>query len=714
MRLIPVFLLAVCGCANAQLSINGFNGLTASLWSSGEYTVSLPGPGWQLSGNVSTSVSNARVASGTDALGSWEELAFDYYVGASSRSAAIRAYTARAVTLFSVTYNNPSANTAPFPALAAPAQLSHLSFNGTFAEATFSGLMPEGPWVFFDASANAFIVSAASNYMVAAMTSGSSGQIQSGISTQIATLPAGFTHSTVLAFGNGINPTFAAWGQALTDLGGKKRPVNDADVLLKSVSYWTDNGAAYYYNPGGPSYTDTLKAVKGEFDSKGIRLGSMQLDSWWYPKAPDDSWSSPGGIWVYRASPAIFQPDLASFQSGLGLPLATHSRWIDVASPYRSEYVISGNVATDPSYWEDAAAYLQSSGVTTYEQDWLNINAETAFNLTDPIAFLNNMAASMAKRRIDMQYCMATPKHFLQSTNYNNLTTIRVSQDGFGPTRWTDFLYASRLAGALGIWPFSDVFMSTNVNNLVLATLSAGPVGIGDALGQISAANLLQSVRTDGVIVKPDVPITPLDSVFVSDAAGGNAPMVASTYSDFGGMRASYIFAYTRGAAAPITIDPATYGIQSSAYLYDYLNGVGYLITANSVKTIDLANGVGYFILVPVGESGIAFLGDKGQFVTLGKKRIPAFADKGQIAVSVEFAQGEHLRTLFGYSPQSVNVSAVKGTVEASAWDPVTQLFMVRVHASSTGRVRLHIRTSAGSSATAAGACGTQCGSGAR
>jgi hypothetical protein len=210
------------------------------------------------------------------------------------------------------------------------------------------------------------------------------------------------------------------------------------------------------------------------------------------------------------------------------------------------------------------------------------------------------------------------------------------------------------------------------------------------------------------------VPITPLDSVFVSDAAGGNAPMVASTYSDFGGMRASYIFAYTRGAAAPITIDPATYGITSSAYLYDYLNGVGYLITANSVKTIDLASGAGYFILVPVGESGIAFLGDKGQFVTLGKRRIPAFTDKGQVAVAVEFAQGEHLRTLFGYSPQAVSASAVKGTVEASTWDPLTQLFTVRVHATSTGRVRLHIRTSAGSSSTQAGACGSQCGSGAR
>jgi lipopolysaccharide biosynthesis protein len=38
----------------------------------------------------------------------------------------------------------------------------------------------------------------------------------------------------------------------------------------------------------------------------------------------------------------------------------------------------------------------------------------------------------MAKRGIDIQYCMALPKHFLQSTNYSNVTNIRTSQDRFG------------------------------------------------------------------------------------------------------------------------------------------------------------------------------------------------------------------------------------------------------------------------------------------
>lgn len=691
MKYLLVGFLVLCASADAQLTINGFNGLTASLSANGAYSVFVPNPGWQFAGSLGASASNSRTASGTDNLGAWEELAFDYAAGSSSRSGSIRAYTGRPVVLFNVTYNNASPNAAPFPSLNQPPNLLQLSFNGTFAYPSFGELLPDSPWVFFDSAANTFIVSPASDYMVAATTTGSGNQIQGGISSQIATLPAGLTHLTALVYGQGINRTFAAWGQALTDLAGKTRPANDADTLLQSVSYWTDNGAAYYYNPGGSSYTATLEAVKSEFSTKGISLGSMQLDSWWYPKGPNDLWSSSGGIWVYTAAPTLFQPDLASFQAILGVPLTTHARWIDVASPYQTQYTISGGVATDPRYWEAAATYLQSSGVTTYEQDWLNSNAQTNFNLTDPVAFLDNMAASMSARGIDMQYCMAAPKHFLQGTNYNNLTTIRTSQDGFGPTRWTEFLYSSTFAASLGVWPFSDVLMSSDLDSLILATLSAGPVGLGDALGGISAANLLQAVRPDGVIVKPDIPAAPIDSVFISDAQGIDTPMVASTYSDFDGMRAHYIFAYTRATAAPITIAPGAYGISGAAYLYDYLKGSGYFIGAGSEKTVTLANGVGYFVLVAVGKSGVAFLGDKGHFVTLSKKRIPALTDTGHAEVTVAFAAGENVRTLFGYSPEAVAVNTVDGSVEAPSWDPATQLFTIRVHPSNSGGAALHI-----------------------
>ncbi|HWF11932.1 MAG TPA: hypothetical protein VG297_25865 [Bryobacteraceae bacterium] len=710
--------LAFGGAASAQLTISGLNNLTASFTPAGAFSVTFPGVAWQVGGTLGARPSNSIIATGADNIGAYQEIAFDYASGASSRSGSIRAYTNRPLVMFAITYLSGGTNAAPFPVFSTyPQGLFHLAWNGMFAFPEFNALLPDSPWVLFDGGANTLVISPASDYLVAATALGANGEIQAGISSKIPALPAGMTHRTLLAYGPGINQTIDSWGRALTDLAGKQRPANDADTLLNTISYWTDNGATYYYDPGGPSYTDTLRAVKADFDAAGIELGSMQLDSWWYPKGPDNAWSSHGGIWSYSAAPGIFPSDLTGFQTSLGIPLTTHARWLDAASPYRGQYQISGNVATDPQYWEDMAAYLKSSGVTTYEQDWLGLNAQATLNLIDPAAFFDNMAASMAKRGITMQYCMALPEHFLQSTNYSNLTTIRTSGDGFSRARWTEFLYGARLASALGIWPFSDVLMSTDRESLIVAALSAGPVGIGDALGAMSTDNLRRVVRSDGVIVKPDAPLTPLDSTIASDAQSHSisytaTPMIASTFTDFGGVRAQYIFAYTRGADAPITIQPSAFGLTGAAYLYDYLGGIGYTIAANSQLTLNLQNGTGYFVLSPVGESGIVFLGDKDQFVTLGKKRIAALADTGRVDVKVAFAAGEGARTLFGYSPQPVAVVSLRGGVEAPVWDASTQMFSVRVHASIDGTARIRIAPAliaVDGSADPVG-CGIRCG----
>src|SRR6202045_2163600 len=103
-----------------------------------------------------------------------------------------------------------------------------------------------------------------------------------------------------------------------------------------------------------------------------------------------------------------------------------------------------------------------------------------------------------------MQDSMAVPRHFLQGARYGNLTTIRVSGDRFRREKWDTFLYTSRFANALGIWPWCDVFMSREADNLLLATLSAGMVGIGDRSGAGNKRNLLHARRSEGAVTKPD------------------------------------------------------------------------------------------------------------------------------------------------------------------------------------------------------------------
>jgi hypothetical protein len=668
--------------AFAQLTITASGAASLSVSPAGSWSISVPGLKWTFSGTIGAPAVAAHVNEGKDTAGAWQEIAFDYQLSGVSRSASIRLYQNRPAALFSSTLNAADANTTSFPVISAyPTGLSHVSFNGLFAPPQFTHLIAESPWAYFDAAGNTFILSPASNFMTSVLDRRADGSLATGISPKIANLPAGFQQSALLVFGKGINQTFDNWGLTLTGLSGKKRPANDADALLKSISYWTDNGATYYYNAGGASYSGTLEAIRKEFDDKGVRLGSLQLDSWWYPKGPDNSWSSHSGIWTYKASTALFLPDLSGFQKRVKTPLITHARWIDANSPYRTQYAMSGNVIVDPRYWDDTAAYLKASGVATYEQDWLGTEAHSDFNLTDPDLFLTGMASAMAKQGLTVQYCMATPQHFLQSTKYSNVTTIRASQDRFRPENWTEFFYSSRLASALGVLPFTDVFMSSETNNLIPALLSAGPVAFGDPMGTLSRENLLLAARSDGVIVKPDVPATPLDSVFRNDAKGTDVPMVAATHTDFGsGLKTHYIFAYPRGANKTITINPVSYGIAGDAWLYDALHRTGRLIISHSTYTLDLNEGPAYFVLAPVGPSGIAVLGDRNHLVSMGKKRISAYGDTGTANLSVVFAAGESARTIFGYSASPVLASAITGSAGGLTWDPSTQIFTLNVY----------------------------------
>jgi len=228
--------------------------------------------------------------------------------------------------------------------------------------------------------------------------------------------------------GSGINSVFDAWGQALTALYGKVRPASDADVSLARAGLWTDNRSPYYYNPGvaGQALIDAVN----DYQSRGVKLGYVQADSWWYPKGMPPSWENNGtGLYVLRADLSLFPDDLAGFQGALAFP------WWSMRAGGKTEsgprrVRLLGQRPIDPRYWSDLATYLASSGVAVFEQDWLSDQAATERNLHDPDAFFDNMAQAMAARGIHMQYSMPQPRHFLQGAKYSNLTSIRAAADG--------------------------------------------------------------------------------------------------------------------------------------------------------------------------------------------------------------------------------------------------------------------------------------------
>ncbi len=497
----------------------------------GKYSIANSQTHLELQGQLPEAASRLRVSKSMDALGAYGEIEADY--GKNGRTAAIRLYYQRAAVLLLDEHRGADANAAPFPDFRAmPQDLMRASYQvSTFSPIDFGKLDAQGPWLFFDRRRNVMVLSPADNFLVANMQEAPSGEMRSGIDPKISTLPAEFTHRTLLVFGEGINRTINDWGGDLQKLDHKQPVANDADVVLNKFGYWTDNGASYYYKfDPALGYEGTLLAVRDRYRQLGVPIAYLQLDSWWYPKEKGENAGKDNGEIVYRADPKIFPHGLSAFHQQLGLPFVTHARWISTSSPYRKQYRMSNNVIIDPRFWNSTAEYLKQGGVVVYEQDWLNQNAHPAIDIAQSHEFLADMSSALARQDIAIQYCMALPGYFLASTQFSNLRTIRTSPDRFERSRYDDFLYTSALAHAVGLWPWTDTFMSKELPNLVISTLSAGPVGTADALDAIDAANLKRVMRADSVILKPDMPLLPIDAMYLTDAAGGKppaAPMVA-------------------------------------------------------------------------------------------------------------------------------------------------------------------------------------------
>jgi hypothetical protein len=673
----------------------------------GNYEVRETNPAWHFGGSLGQSLSDVTSDDGKDAVGNYQAISFAWQEGAASMRGEIRIYRQTAVVVFAETcVTATELPPAPFPSFTTVPEALHVfSYQQkNFAPPSFSANDCSTPWLLFDDAANALVISPASHFMVAAMIGDGHHQLASGLNPKLRNLPAGFTQQTILAYGHGINPTWDLWGKSLVAGQGSERPGNEADTILKYFGFWTDNGAYYYYNYDlAKGYQGTLESLMDHYRQEQIPVRYLQLDSWWYyktftdpdgkmgttkaPKLPEGEWNRYGGLLEYKAHPALFPDGLSAFQQTIQLPLVTHNRWIDPASPYHQHYAISGVAAVDPKWWDDIATYLKASGIVTYEQDWLdriyNYSPEFSSTTGAADAFLDNMARACKEKGITVQYCMPLPGNFMQGSRYPNLTTIRTSDDRFEPDRYDSFLYVSRLAQSMGIWPWADVFNSTETNNLLLATLSAGPVGVGDAMGRENKENILMSARSDGVLVKPDAAIVPLDQSYLADAQHLPAPLVAATDTDHNGYKTEYVFAFNRSKTHPemLHFAPSELDLKGPVLVYDYFSGTWRRLNASDDYSATLeARTAAYYVVAPFGRSGIAFLGDQGKFVGTGKNRISSLKDEdGKLTATVLFAPDEKSVVLHGCSTMPLKVNTRFARVNFLKSDSATGYFQVEV-----------------------------------
>jgi hypothetical protein len=431
----------------------------------------------------------------------------------------------------------------------------------------------------------------------------------------------------------------------------------------------------------------------------------LQLDSWWYPKStwnpqektnaiknsalPAQAWNRYGGLLEWKADPGVFPNGMEAFHKRINLPFLAHNRFIDRDSPYHKRFAISGLAGIDPGYWAELASYASSSGISVYLQDWLsaiyNFSPELSSIPGKGVAFLDHMASAMAARGITMQYCMPYALHIIQGAKYPNLTTIRAAGDGLTRSKWTPIVFNARVIREVGAWPATDVLASSDTAAMLFATLSGGPVGVGDSFEQLDRTNIFRAARLDGEVVKPDEPLMPIARSYLSQARKTGEPIIASTFTRHEGLTTAYLLAFAdnpKNAAAEFSVSPAELGFRQRVAVFDPQSQG--LITVNAAERfagrLTGPDAYAYRIVAPISASGIALIGDVGKFVPMGRKRITAYRDvAGGAVLEIARATRERDLTIAGYAGSPITASAEGASVKSVDRNPTTGLFKVKL-----------------------------------
>jgi hypothetical protein len=178
--------------------------------------------------------------------------------------------------------------------------------------------------------------------------------------------------------------------------------------------------------------------------------------------------------------------------------------------------------------------------------------------------------------------------------------------------------------------------------------------------------------------------MVPLDSTYIADANHTPAPLIAATYTDHDGLKTGYLFAFNRHKTPndQMQFTPAQLGLSDApAYVYDAASGTGQSLDQGASFSAPLGAGANaFYVVAPVGKSGIAFLGDKGKFVGTGKQRISSLTDEaGKLTIGVLLAENEKEITLHGFAASAPTAAVYSGLDDPIQYNPVTHYFTVEV-----------------------------------
>jgi hypothetical protein len=416
-----------------------------------------------------------------------------------------------------------------------------------------------GPVVVFNETqrgeGDILILSPFSRFMATSLTQ-TNNILEYGVMGSMPSITPNYNHSFIIFYSpHGINQGVREWGQTMQKAYNRTNQYRINDLTINYLGYYTDNGAYYYYNTEkGTNYEQAMFDV---IHNISLPIHYLQIDSWWYYKGIG------GGVSNWTARSDIFPNGLPAFHRKTeNIPLVAHNRYWAYDTVYKKNYSFVFDEKTgkslpvgNDSFWIDLFTQGKQWGLMVYEQDWLVTQTEDFEPLYTDIhlghQWLMSMGDAAEKLNITIQYCMSLPRHILTALEIPRVTQTRVSTDyAFHlegkAQQWTIGI-SSMFADAIGLAPFKDVFWSTASQpgaanytptaheiqarrEIAIATLSTGPVSPGDGIHYANYDKIMQCCRADGLIFKPDQPITMIN-ILISDWALNDGVSQGEVYS---------------------------------------------------------------------------------------------------------------------------------------------------------------------------------------
>jgi hypothetical protein len=486
------------------------------------------------------------------------------------------------------------------------------------------------------------------------------------------------------------------WGALLLERAGTVRPGRWADALASRPSYWTDNGAAYWYKTEpGHDLAGSIVAAVDDLRDSGVPVGAVQLDSWFYPHEElrpfdTDEWVvPPSALTAWEERSDVLPEGIADLRDRLGgPPMVAHIRHLSSGAAIAAELPVhvDGPYAAPatPAIYERWLDQCLAWGVETFEHDWL---VEVFFGVRGlrerpgrAKQWQEGIDRAARERGITLQWCMGTPADFAQTTTLTQVTSVRTCGDhGYIATAgqlWAWFCTTNALARSLGLMPFKDVFRAdpdvageNGEPEALLSALSTGPVGLGDRVGRMDPALALRTCRADGLLIKPDVPIAAIDGSMLTSPAFTSELMVAECHSDHPAGRWAYVLGmHTNPADAPVDGEIAFADLGDSApggdvVVWDWRTGTATVGGVDTRVPVSLPReGWTYLVLAPVLADGrLAVFGDVTRFVPAGDARIEVDTVEDGAAARVTVKGAGETVTITGWSSSPVAASYAGG-----------------------------------------------------